>query len=297
MSKRIFITGLSGTLGTALAYLHASRGDKVWGCCRNEAGAARWLDAHCDVATLLVSDAAQLSDWNTDVGRLLGTMDTLYHCAAMKHVNIAEANPYEAHRQNVDLTAAVAAECKDSSVQMVFISSDKACLPQSVYGATKLLGEQIALRSGAAVVRLGNLIGSSGSVLEAWAQATARGEPIRLTDPEMTRFFLPVSAAAAFIADHHRPGKVAIPWPLRAARMGDLARAIGGNVAVTGRRPGETLHQWLVAPGERVKFSGDEAALLLDEDGAEEPEGISSEDADRWQPAQLLAAAGIGGGR
>lgn len=290
---RVFITGLSGTLGTAVAALHHARGDQVWGCSRSESRAVEWLERNARVGTLYVCDAGALADGRTDAGRLLHSMDRVYHCAALKHVNICEEQPEEAFRQNVGVTAAVAVACKEAGVPLVFVSSDKACLPTGVYGLTKLAGEKIALRHGAAVVRLGNLIGSSGSVFQAWREAREKGGRVRLTDPEMTRYFLSVPLAAEFLAGYAVPGRVSVPSWLRAACMGEVARAVAGSareVETVGPRPGETRHQWLVAPGERL--SGDNGRLVLGEGPAHGP-GLSSERAERWDVKELLAAAGV----
>lgn len=288
---RVFITGITGTLGTALTELHAERGDTVFGCARNESRACDWLRSHGKVATLFLADAATLADFRSDIGRLLPSLGRVYHCAAMKHVDLCEQNPHEAHRQNVDLTAAVAVACESAGVPCVAVSSDKACLPEGVYGATKLLAERVAVRHGAAAVRLGNLIGSSGSVFQAWKTAVARGECIKLTDPNMTRYFMPVLAAAEFLADDFEGGVVNFPADLRAVTMGDVAAAVAGHrVEVVGRRPGETRHQWLVAPGDRVRQDGPTCVLG---DGEALPSGLSSETAPRWDVGELLAVAGV----
>lgn len=292
---RVFLAGITGTLGSALAHLHHTRGDQVFGCSRNEVAAVAWRVFHPDLAAgLLVADAACLADPKTDVSRLLPTMDRVYHLAALKHVDVCERHPDEAYRQNVELTTIVSAACASAGVPLVFASSDKACLPQGVYGATKLLAERVVLARAGAVVRLGNLIGSSGSVFQLWRDAVARGERIKLTDPEMTRYFIPVEEAAAFMADRAVAGCVATPYPMRAARMGDVAEMIAGRskVDVIGRRDGETQHQWLIAPGEGMT-RGVGCVLLGGWD--KWSAGVSSESSSRWCPRELLEAAGVRG--
>lgn len=288
---RVFVTGLCGTLGTALAELHHSRGDQVWGCARNEAACVRWLSVRQTVATLYVADAGDLAARRTDLARLLPTMERLYHCAALKHVDVCEAQPEEATYQNVVLTSQIAQACASAGVPMVFASTDKACLPSGVYGATKLIAERNVVRLGGAAVRLGNLVGSSGSVFERWRDAAARGEAVKLTAASMTRFFIGVREAAEFMADLHLPGRVVAPR-MKAARMGDVADAVGGVVEQIGRRPGETLHQWLVGPEERVVV--EEGRLVLDDEGGGRTAGLSSETCrDRWDVRELLALAGV----
>jgi FlaA1/EpsC-like NDP-sugar epimerase len=288
---RIFITGMSGTLGSALAKLHYSRGDQVWGCSRSESRAVEWLASNSHLATLFLTDASALANTGSDVGRLLPSMDRVYHTAAMKHVDRCEQQPIEAFEQNTTLTEIASDACRATKVEMVLISSDKACNATNVYGASKLLAERIAIRDGHSVIRLGNLVGSSGSVFSFWRDAVKKREPIKVTDPEMTRFFIGVDDAAKFVADNCWKGRVAIPNPLLAVRMGDVANAIGGsNVQVIGPRPGETRHQWLVAPGE--SFDRHKAIVLGKGDVSER--GICSETAERWKVVDLLSLAGIG---
>lgn len=283
---RVFITGLVGTLGSALARLHHARGDHVVGCSRSEARAVAWLRGNAHLGTLLVVDAKNVG---TAMVPLAG-YDRLYHCAALKHVDLCERQPCEAAYQNAWLADALAQSCEPTGCQFVLASTDKACLPQGVYGATKLIAERIAVARGGAAVRLGNLIGSSGSVFERWAEAAKKGEAITLTDPDMTRFFLGIDDAAAFMADYAEPGKVVAPDPLYAARMGDVATALmPGLVQVVGPRPGETRDQWLVAPGEPFREEADR--LVIGEGDARG--GQCSRDALRWDTKELLALAGL----
>lgn len=285
---RVFVTGLTGTLGTALARFHAARGDGVWGCARNESRAVEWLAAYSRLATLYVTGADALADPWSDAGRLLPSMDRVYHCAAMKHVDLCESHPSEAVEANVRLTATVTGACRSAEVTAVHISSDKACLPGGVYGATKLLAERVALREGAAVVRMVNIVGSSGSVFEGWRKAVDDGLPVKLTNAKMTRYFISIADAARFIVQEAIPGVVVVPKHVRAAVMGRVAEAVG-RVELVGMRPGETLHQHLVAP-EEAMVTGETRSVLMPEGRLG---GVCSEDAERWDPAELLALAGV----
>lgn len=293
---RIFITGITGTLGTTLAKLHHCQGDQVWGCARNESRAVEWLRSYGYTSTLFVGDASRLADLTTDMGRLLPSLERVYHCAAMKHVDICERQPTESVAQNVTLTKTLATACKWHETEFILISSDKACLPQGVYGATKLLAERVALQEGAAVVRLGNLIGSSGSVFHLWKNLQP-GEPIKVTNRKMTRYFIPVENAAKFISSQNQPGLVVIPNPLPAVEMGEVADAIAkikSSCAVEiGNRLAETQHQWLVAPQEPYTISEDKSKLVLTKDGYTSHSGLCSHTAPRWDVEELLVAAGI----
>jgi UDP-N-acetylglucosamine 4,6-dehydratase len=285
---RVFVTGVTGTIGTALAELHRSRGDEVFGCSRGEAAAQAWLARRPVLGTVFLCDAARLVERHSDIGRLLPTIDRAYHCAAMKHVDLCEANPDEATYQNVTLPILVAVACKAAGVPLVFASTDKACLPSGVYGATKLIAERAVTAAGGAAVRLANVAGSSGSVLHRWRQIADQKGRISVTDPEMTRFFMTAHQAALFMADHAVPGSVAVPRPLLAVRMGDLAGAFasltGCGIEVTGPRPGESKHQWAFSPEEpAVAMDG---KFVLGKGGM--LGGLCSLDAPRWDCRELI---------
>lgn len=273
---RVFITGITGTLGTALARLHAGRGDYVVGCARNETNVVAWnRAAEAERLSMLavIGCASGFDDLTSEGRELAAGVDRVYHCAALKHVDVCERQPMEAFRQNVLLARCVAVTCKEIGVPLVHASTDKACYPAGVYGATKLIGERVVRDEGGAVVRFGNLIGSSGSVFAAWAAAARSREPIRVTDPNMTRYFMSVARAAEFLSgDSPKPGEVVTPPDLRAVRLGDVADRIadrfGVPVNVIGPRPGEDTHQWLT-PTQR------------------------SDSGPTWDVDELLTAAGI----
>lgn len=290
---KVFITGITGTLGTAIAQYHHSKGDEVVGCGRSESKLAEWMRQYSTVGQAYLGDCLSLGDKYSDLYRLARNCHKVYHCAALKHVDLCERQPVEAYRQNIGNVEIVSEMCQRLGVPFVFISSDKACLPQGVYGATKLIGEQIVLRRGGAVVRFGNLIGSSGSVFQKWAEAVKRGEPIQLTDPEMTRYFIAVEEAAKFTVEGSVNGFVRIPI-MKAVQMGELAEYLTPHVKAIGRRPGETQHQWLIAPGEVALTDYHAQVISLgDAEGAYETEGLSSRDAQRWDYGDLLEIGGI----
>lgn len=284
---------MTGTLGTALAQLHHKRSDQVFGCARNEARCVEWINKYPQVGTLYVADARNLAE-STDIGRLLPSMDVVYHCAAMKHVDLCEQDPSHAVYHNVNLTEKIASICQFYKIRFVFASSDKACLPQGVYGATKLIAEAITLKFGGAVCRFGNLIGSSGSVFRVWKQQADEGQPIRITDPSMTRYFIPTGEAARFMMDQHQAGFITIPHPLKAIALGAIVRALAApKYTIIGRRPGETQHQWLVAPGDRILLES--GRLRICPEGSPCNQGMHSaaSPADCWDPQELLAYANV----
>jgi UDP-N-acetylglucosamine 4,6-dehydratase len=290
---RVFITGITGTLGTALTEYHHGKGDQVWGCARNESRAVEWLRKHGKKATLFVQCATSLSLNSTDSYRALQTMDRVYHCAAMKHVDLCEKQPIDAVWNNLGVTDHVVTACYHASVPLVFASTDKACHSQGVYGATKLIAERMVLREGGSVVRLVNLIGSSGSVFPLWQKQVKEGKPLTITDPDMTRYFMPVRTAAQFMAENALAGKVVIPY-CRSVRMGDVVTALVANlsgkdnVTKTGSRPGESRQQWLIAPGDTARPT--DHAYVLGE-GSVWTNGKNSDEGPWWDVSELLQEA------
>jgi FlaA1/EpsC-like NDP-sugar epimerase len=287
---RVFITGITGTLGTAIAKLHHKRGDQIWGCARNEANICRWLIENPKMATIFVDDARNLDEPSSDQCRSLKDCDVCYHCAAMKHVDLCEQNQYSAWYENVLIPAIVSSTCKELGIRLVFSSSDKACLPQSVYGATKLSAERLVASRGGAVVRLGNLIGSSGSVFSKWVEQISKGHRPKITHMDMTRYFIPVQSAAKFMVEQGIPGKITIP-EMKSTRMGTIITKLGMGYDEIGLRPGETLNQWLVAPGDRIEKDNGKRMILGEGDVCET--GMNSETAEQWDAYDLLGLAGL----
>lgn len=286
----IFITGVCGSVGTALAKLHHSRGDKVYGCSRNETKLVEWADKY-DCAEVRVGDAEDLCRFHTWAGGLLerGGVGKVYHCAAMKHVDLCEKDPVTAMRQNFDLTAEIASKCKWFGIPLVFVSTDKACAPSSVYGASKLAAERLVVSLGGAAGRLGNVIGSSGSVFRRWRDVATEGGSVRLTDPGMTRFFMTAGEAALFLADKLCPGKVSVPHYLASVSLGGVAEAFARRydckVEVTGKRPGDSKHQQLVSPEEA------DAKTVWFGNGSPCTKPIDSLNAPVWSVGKLIEEA------
>lgn len=272
---RVFITGLTGTLGTAIAKYHHSKGDIILGCSRSEERATKWLRDNKYLGTLFLGDCIGLALPTTQIGYILQSVDRVYHTAAMKHVELCESNPHEAFLQNVHATCLISEACARHGVEMVFASSDKACAPQSVYGATKLIGERCVVNNGGCAIRLGNIIASSGSVFKKWAES----DTIEVTDSNMTRFFISVREAALIMCTKGKCDQVYIPR-LKAARLGDIIDRLPNcykkSIRVIGRRPGETQNQLLDILPNTI-----------------ENKWADSNTAERWNIDELLVEAGI----
>ncbi|MGO9309519.1 MAG: polysaccharide biosynthesis protein [Spirochaetia bacterium] len=129
----------------------------------------------------------------------------VFHTAAHKHVPLMEANPVEALKNNVFGTKNIVDASRRSGVErFVLISTDKAVEPRSVYGASKLLAEEIVLRQGKGgrqflVVRFGNVLGSRGSILPLFRRQILKGGPVTVTHPETRRYFMTIPEASSLV--------------------------------------------------------------------------------------------------
>ncbi len=197
-------------------------------------------------------------------------IEVLYHAAAHKHVPLVEANVLEGIRNNVFGTLTLAQVAAEENVSsFVLISSDKAVRPTNVMGATKrwaeLIVRQLALEASTAsspqtfcAVRFGNVIGSNGSVVPLFKQQIAKGGPVTVTDPDMTRYFMSIPEAAELIVQAgalSHGGDVFLLDMGEPVRIGDLAENMirlagfkvrneynpdsGISIDVIGKRPGE----------------------------------------------------------
>ncbi len=197
-----------------------------------------------------------------DLGRLrraLQGVDFVIHAAAMKHVDLAEYNPQECIRTNVNGSENVINACLDAGVkQAVALSTDKAANPINLYGATKLCADKLFVAANAlggkdgtrfSVVRYGNVVGSKGSVVPLFLEQRKNGV-LTLTDPRMTRFWITLEKAVHMVVrafDMMFGGELFVP-KIPSMKLVDLARAIGPDcrTEIVGIRPGEKLHEVLI---------------------------------------------------
>ncbi|QPZ92694.1 polysaccharide biosynthesis protein [Thioclava electrotropha] len=162
-------------------------------------------------------------------------IDAVFHAAAYKHVALVEENPLSGFANNVTATVCLARGARAAKVaRFVLISSDKAIAPSSAMGASKRMAElvvqDLSTRAGATVfsiVRFGNVIGSSGSVVPIFERQIAQGGPLTLTDPDATRYFMTIAEAARLVLIAGRweiSGRVYALDMGAPIRIGDLAR-------------------------------------------------------------------------
>jgi FlaA1/EpsC-like NDP-sugar epimerase len=195
----------------------------------------------------------------------------VFHAAAYKHVPLAELNVLQAVRNNVFGTLNVAqVAMRHRATEFVLVSTDKAVRPASVMGVTKRAAELVIGGLAPApcrflIVRFGNVLGSSGSVVPLFREQIARGGPVTVTDPEVTRYFMTIPEACQLILEASSAGEPGATYLLEMGspvRIADLARQMirlsgfepDEDIAVvfTGLRPGEKLEEELVDEGERV---------------------------------------------
>jgi FlaA1/EpsC-like NDP-sugar epimerase len=214
----------------------------------------------------------------------------VFHAAAYKHVGLMELNPVEAVRNNALATRVMARVAGDTGVRsFVLVSTDKAVTPATVMGASKALAEwaveaESARRPGTryATVRFGNVLGSSGSVVPIFRRQIAKGGPVTITDERMTRYFMTIPEAVQLII---RSGSLGDGGEVFVLEMGepvailDLARSmielsglkpdVDIAIEITGRRPGEKLHEDLFNPYERPRATPAEKILLAEREPLE----------------------------
>ena len=207
--------------------------------------------------------------------------DIVFHAAAHKHVPVLELHPEEALATNVLGTANLAdAAVATGTGHFVLISTDKAINPKSVMGASKWLAEQVvrSLQDSESVlcaVRFGNVLGSRGSVIPTFFRQIARGGPVTVTDPNMTRYFMSVQEAvqlvlqAAALSTGGEVFTLDMGEPVRildlAERLIRLSGRIPGQdvpIEIIGVRPGEKLSENIVAGDEKQLPSGHPAIVV-----------------------------------
>ena len=206
---------------------------------------------------------------------------TVYHAAAYKHVPLVEHNPAEGVKNNVQGTLVTATQAALHGVtDFVLVSTDKAVRPTNIMGATKRLAEMVLQAKAASqvlkfgeipsktrfsMVRFGNVLGSSGSVVPLFRKQIAEGGPITLTDERMTRYFMTIPKAAqlviqaaamanggdVFVLDMGQPVKI-LDLAKRMVELSGLSLLDQNNpmgdieIQVTGLRPGEKLYEELL---------------------------------------------------
>ena len=195
--------------------------------------------------------------------RAMDGIDYVIHAAAMKHVHLAEYNPSECVKTNVNGAENVIHACLETNVKrVVALSTDKACAPINLYGATKLTSDKLFVAANGikgnrdirfSVVRYGNVMGSNGSVIPFFIKKRAEGF-LPITDLNMTRFNISLSGGVDMVLHalkHAWGGEIFVP-KIPSYKITDVAKAIAPNIEQreVGIRPGEKLHEAMITSSD-----------------------------------------------
>jgi UDP-N-acetylglucosamine 4,6-dehydratase len=249
--------------------------------------------------------------------RAMYGVDYVVHAAALKQVDTAEYNPFEYIRTNIEGSQNVVEAAIDSGVKkVVALSTDKASSPINLYGATKLCADRLFISANHyaaghetrfSVVRYGNVMGSRGSVIPLFERLASEGQSLPITDKRMTRFWITLPQAVQFVVDSFglmSGGELYVPR-IPSMRITDLAEAVapGATTHEIGIRPGEKLHEEMIAPDDsrRTLRLGDRYIVMPyiagwgyepPAGGEEVPEGFAyrSDTNDLWLDVEELRA-------
>jgi FlaA1/EpsC-like NDP-sugar epimerase len=273
--RRVLVTGAGGSIGSELCrQLHRLSPGELIMLDRDESALhAVQLSIHgralldgSDLVLADIRDGEHLRQIFTD-----RRPEVVFHAAALKHLSLLEQFPGEAVKSNVWGTQTVLEAAAAAGVaKFVNISTDKAADPTSVLGYSKRIAERltahVAQRAPGAFVsvRFGNVLGSRGSVLTAFAAQIEAGGPLTVTHPDVTRYFMTVPEAVQLViqaAAIGGPGEALVLEMGEPVRISDVAKQMAAGsgrdvqIVYTGLRPGEKLHEDLFGTGEDGKRS------------------------------------------
>ena len=279
--KKILITGGSGYLGRALSRrLLKENVHSIRIFSRNE---SKQIDMQNEF-----EDNPKLRFFIGDIRdrerlfRAMEGVNVVFHTAALKHVPVVEYNPFEAIQTNVIGSQNVIDASHHENVEYcVAIGTDKAVSPVNVYGATKLLMEKLFVSANNyvdtikystkfLVIRYGNVLGSSGSVVPKFIQQIKNNQKITITDPKMTRFTITIDEALDFILNsvsESQGSETFIP-KLKAYNIMDLKDALISTLGdsqfeIIGIRPGEKMNETLINKTEMDYTIENEKKFIL----------------------------------
>lgn len=267
--KSIIITGGTGSLGKAITKYLLSRHpeiEKIIIYSRDEQKqyqmAIEYPEEKYPCMRYFIGDVRDLDR----LKRAFRTVDYVIHAAAMKHVHIAEYNPTECISTNVDGAKNVIQAALDTKVErVVALSTDKACAPVNLYGATKLTSDKLFVAANNisgdkkikfSVVRYGNVMGSNGSVIPYFIKMKDKNNILPITHPEMTRFNIPIEGGVEMVfhaLEHAWGGEIFIP-KIPSYKVVDVAEAIGpdSKKPIVGVRPGEKIHEEMITSADSL---------------------------------------------
>ncbi len=269
---KVLITGGTGTVGKAIIRQNDNEYINV---SRNEEKISELKREYPNVKSYVgnIEDKGLLLRVFKDV-----KPDVVIHSAAMKHIDLMETNPIAGCHINVmgSLNVVEASIINDVPIT-IGISTDKACLAESVYGASKYLMERVFMNSNNdtnrfALTRFANVAHSNGSVLPFWIKSKKEGKPLKLTDPDMNRLIFTQKDAADLINrtinfTRDNGGGFVKSFKMKCVNMLDLAKFISNDVEIIGKRPGEKTNEDLISQKEvdRTYLYGDDIHIRMEE--------------------------------
>lgn len=270
--RRVLVTGAGGSIGSELVR-QLSRYDPAFlALLDRDESALHSVQMSLDGSGILTSEALFLADIR-DRHRIEEIMtrvspEIVFHAAALKHLPLLERFPAEAQKTNVLGTSHVLEAAISAGVEVfVNVSTDKAADPTSILGYSKLLTERLTAAAGERTgkrymsVRFGNVLGSRGSVIEAFRFQIAKGGPVTVTDENVTRYFMTVSEAVHLVLQAAVLGRESETLILdmgTPVKILDVAKYMiqrsGREIPIvfTGLRPGEKLDEVLIGESESV---------------------------------------------
>jgi FlaA1/EpsC-like NDP-sugar epimerase len=269
--QRVLVTGAGGSIGSELCRQIAAFGPAELMMLDRDESALHAVSLSIHGEARLDLPQAVLADIRD--GEALRELflqrrpDVVFHAAALKHVNMLEQYPAEGWKTNVLGTRNVLEAATAVGVShFINVSTDKAADPVNVLGRTKRMAERLTAtyaqqNEGRFLsVRFGNVLGSRGSVLETFAAQIARGGPLTVTHPDVTRFFMTIPEAVQLVIQAGAIGNggealvLDMGQPVRIADVAAQLIAMDGrpiNILFTGLRPGEKLHEELFGSHEQ----------------------------------------------
>jgi FlaA1/EpsC-like NDP-sugar epimerase len=270
----VFITGAAGSIGTALTLKLTQLRPRLLLLLDASEQNLYELDTKLRRLASHVPYVAVLGDIADD--ELLNDLCSqhqpkiLYHAAAYKHVPLMESNPLAVVRNNTLGTYRLAqAAARHRIPRVLMVSTDKAVQPASIMGVSKRMAEQALLTCATPLtrvqcLRLGNVLGSQGSVVGVFLDQIARGDNITVTHPDADRYFFTMEEAVSLILEAvsaPQRAQILIPENTRPMKIVDLARFLvhknrtdlgEPRIVFTGLRPGEKLHEEFIGADERL---------------------------------------------
>ena len=263
--KSILITGGTGSLGKALTrviFKENPKIDKLKVFSRDEQKhfqmRQEFPKEDFPNLELIIGD---VRDYES-VNRACKNVDYIIHAAAMKHVHLSEKNPEECIKTNIGGAQNVIKAVLENNIKkVVALSTDKACAPVNLYGATKLTSDKLFIAAGNnnksdikfSVVRYGNVMSSNGSVIPFFKNKVNSGT-LPITNPEMTRFNITLEEGVnmvLFALENAWGGELFVP-KIPSYNIMDLAKAIDPkcNTKIIGIRPGEKVHEEMISSSD-----------------------------------------------